>query len=141
MALVIFPTENWDSYASISDINDLFSKYVKDTSNWDNLTDTQKEIYLRQNTLLIKNKIGQLDETSEADFEIKLALTYLTAYSIGKDMLNADGDENIKVIDISGTIRKEYFTKGKKSNDFPAIVKEILQPYGYGIAGFRLERS
>ena len=140
MALIIYDTDNWDSYISLTDAEDLVTSYIIDTSTWDALDDTVKEKYLRQATMLIKSRIT-LKEGDTTD-NLKLATVYLAVFSIAKDMTQSDGKDNLKIIEIDGAIKKEFFTKGKSSNQFPDIVTQLLQEYNYTSSStFKMERS
>jgi hypothetical protein len=63
MALTIYPEDNFDSYVSLADADTYAPLYILDTTNWDALSDTQKEFYLRQATYLIKPKITDPDSS------------------------------------------------------------------------------
>ena len=95
MALVIFPNEGWNSYLDLVEVENLYNEYIINRENWDILSDIQKELYIKQATLLIKNKINDIEVV---DDNIKLALVYLINYSLDKDMTNSDGNENVKVL-------------------------------------------
>jgi len=141
MALIVYPEANYDSFLGVEEADDIVVKYATNTRGWDNLSSEKKELYLRQSTLLIKNKINETTE-SETPFNLKLAVVYLSLFSIDKDMTNEDGSSNIKVLEVDGALKKEYFTKGKKSNSFPSIVSELLSEFGFRSAGaFRVERG
>ena len=88
--------------------------------------DTDKEILLRQSTLLIKNKIT-LPDTLEGD--LQLATAYLSNSSVSVEMTTPDGNENVKVKEIDGVVKTEYFTKGSDSNSFPDLVNLLLGQY------------
>jgi len=141
MALIVYPETNWNSYISLEDAETLISDRVLDTSSWDLLDNTTKEKYLLQSTLLIKNKIDSITY-SETPYNLMLAVIYLATYSVGKDMTTNVGDDNVKVLEIDGAIKKEYFTRGKKSNSFPSIASELLIEFGFRSSGtFSIERS
>jgi len=138
MGLTVFPLDNYDSFSSLVDADTLIASMVSD-NGWSTLTDPQKEAYLRQSTLLIRTKID-LPDTLEDD--LKLACLHLSTYSIGKDMLNNDGKDNIKRKSVDGVAETEYFSKGSASNSFPSIVRTLLYNYGLLPKGtFRMERA
>ena len=126
MALIIYPEENYNSYVSVADALTIAGDFI--TDSFTALTEAMKEKYLKQSTLLIKLKI---DEALISDVtNLQLATVHLANYSIGKDMLNADGGDNVQRLKIDGAIEKEYFSKGKKSNIFTDIVASLLGEYG-----------
>lgn len=130
MALIIYPDLNWDSYISLADAEALLLTSVFDLTKWNALTTTQKEVLLRQASLSIKLSITDPEELS-TPLDLQLATVYLTDYSISNSLIDSNGKENLKRIKIDGAIEKEYFTKSKKSNSFPDLVKTLLQTYGY----------
>jgi hypothetical protein len=143
MALTIYPTENWDSYVSEVDADALISANLIETSSWGALTSQHKEIYLKTATRAIKLKITD-PEASETPDDLALATVLLANYSIGRDMTNSDGKENLKRIKIDGAIEKEFFSSGgaKKSNAFPDDVIALLGQFDYQSANsFTLDRS
>jgi len=131
MALVVYPTTDWDSYVSLIDAEAILLNIILDLATWNALTDPQKEFYLRQATQLIKLKITDPEETSTPS-DLELATCHLAYYSIGKDMTTSDSSStNVKVLKIAGAIEKEYFSKGVATNTFPDIVKQLLIQYDY----------
>jgi len=139
MALIIFPLNDYDSFSTLADAELIVSNMVGDNTSWTGLTDPQKEAYLRQSTLLIRNKI---DLPSDLESDLKLGCVHLSVHSIGLDMLNSDGKDNIKRKSIDGAVETEFFTKGQRSNAFPSIVNTLLSQYGLTTDGtFRLERA
>lgn len=143
MALIIYPTEDWDSYLTVADAEVLMGKHILDMSTWNALSDPHKEIYVRQASLLIKTKITD-PETTETPDDIELATAYLANYSVGKTMTNSDDSGNLKSKRIEGVIAKEWFSANKASNAFPDVVADLLAPYGYvgyGASTLKIERS
>ena len=141
MALVIYPTDDYTSFCSIADADTLLTANLPATQHatWDDLSDANKEIYLRQATILIKPRIT-LPSTLEDDLE--LACAYLANYSIAIDMTNSDGKDNLQELGIDkGTIKKVWFSKGAASNSFPNIVQVLLGQYGYSASSLKIERK
>jgi len=134
MPLIIYPVEGWDSFCSESDCTDILELNVPPSQLVDYLAldIPTREIYLRQATILIKQKIT-LPDTLEDD--LKTACAYLANYSIGKDMTNSTSDNNIKVDEVVGVVKTEYFSPNKSSNSFPSIVNSLLKQYGLQSGG------
>lgn len=141
MALIIYPTSGWDSYVSLADAETIVTNNIISPASWNALTNAQKELYLKQSTTLIRLKITDpLTLTTPSDLE--LATVYLSINSIGIDMMDSDGKENLKRIKIDGAIEKEYFTKSDSSNKFPDIVEALLSQFIYSGSGtFSLNRA
>lgn len=136
--MTIYPTDGWNSFCSVADANTIMAETI-DPSAWNALTEAQKEAYLKQASLLIKLRIQPPDELEE---DLKTATVYLANYSIGKDMTNNSGDDNVKRLSIDGAIEKEYFTKGARSNAFPSLVTQLLAQYGLvSGASFKIARA
>ena len=128
--LIIYPTDLYDSFVSLADAETILTNNVPSSqlTDWNNLLDSDKEIYLRQATLLIANKIT-LPATLEDN--LKRATTYLALHSVGKVMTANDGKTgNIKRKRVEGVIDTEYFNAGQDSNSFPEIVTLLLKDYG-----------
>lgn len=141
MSLIIYPTDSFNSYVSLADAEILITDNVVSHSAWDALTNTQKELYLKQATTLIRLKI-QDPYVDVTPFDLQLATAYLAVSSIAVDMTESDGKDNVKRIKIEGAIEKEYFTKSEKSNSFPDIVEALLSAYVYtNSSSFTLARA
>ena len=127
MALIEYPNDNYDCFITLADCNDFLASNMigSQRTAYDALGDADKEIYIRQATNLIKNKIT-LPDTLEDD--LKHATAYLVNYSIGKDMVSHSNDGNVKSkkVDI---IETEYFSQTKNDNDFPEIVDSLLSGF------------
>jgi hypothetical protein len=141
MALIIYPATGWNSYVSLTDSETIVTDNVINPASWNALTDAQKELYLKQSTTLIRLKITD-PQTDEAPDDLELATVLLSVDSIGKDMNDSDGKENLKRIKIEGAIEKEFFTKGDSSNKFPDIVESLLSQFVYkSTSSFQLMRA
>ena len=141
MALTIYPTDNYDAFISIVDCDTYLTSNIIGSQRilYDALIDSDKEIYIRQATTLIGQRIT-LPDTLEDD--LKAATAYLVNYSVGLDMTNANKSSNVKVKNIVGVISTEYFASGAASNAFPDIVTSFLSTYGLlARSSFVLDRS
>jgi len=130
MALVIFPLLNYDSFISLADAEIYIANNIP-TSNktgWTAIEENaDKEIFLRQSTTLIKQKITL---PAENNSDIQAATCYLAVESVGKDMTNEDGSEFVKKKRYEGYMETEYFhPKADSSNDFSDIVEGFLKEY------------
>ena len=141
MSLILYPTVGYDALVSVVDCDAFLALNVvtAQRASYSLLSDTDKEVYIRQATTLIASKIT-LPSTLEKD--IQDATSYLVNASIGIDMLSADKSSNIKVKDIVGVVSTEYFATGRASNSFPDIVSILLTQYGLSAHNaLTLERS
>lgn len=129
MALIVYPSTGWDAFVSLADCNTILTNTVPSSQlvAWTALSDIDKEVYIRQSTMLINAQITPPD-TLEQD--LKTATSYLSNFSIDTDMTNEDGSDNVKVKEIVGVVKTEYFTKSEdKSNEFPDIVVSLISQY------------
>lgn len=126
--LIIYPLDNYDSFCSLADAETLITNNIPATQHtaWDALTDPDKEILLRQSTLLIKNYITL---PVDLENELKLATVYLANSSVNVDMTGDDGKSNIKSKEIVGVVKTEFFGRGNDSNSFPEMVTMLLSKY------------
>jgi hypothetical protein len=128
--LVIYPTTNYDSLCSLDSANTIITNYFQASqrARWEALDDADKESLLRQSTLLIEQKVGELPSTLEIN--LQRATAYLANHSIGKDMTNESNTGNVKIKEITGVVKTEFFNPSEdKSNDFPDIVTSLLAVY------------
>jgi len=141
MSLILYPTENYDTFISIINCDTLLTANVIGSQReaYANLIDTDKEIYIRQATTLIKNDIT-LPYTLEDD--LQLATAYLVNHSVGIVMTNGDKSSNVKEKEIDGVVRTVYFSPNSDVNDFPDICQSLLSQYdGASDGSFVLERA
>lgn len=138
--LIEYPNTDYDTLCSLVDAETLILNNIPTAQHtgWDALVDTDKEILLRQSTLLIKNKIT-LPNTLEAD--LKLATAYLANSSVSVDMTANDGKDNVKVKEIVGVVKTEFFSKSEDSNNFPDIVTMLLNQYQISSTGSSIRFS
>jgi len=142
MALIIYPTTDYDSFCSLADADTLITANVPAAQHilWDALDDADKEVELRQATLLIKNKIdlpGMLED------DLKLACALLANSSTGTDMADSDGKTgNVKSKEIVDVVKTEYFGRSKSNDEFPNMVNLLLSQYQVkSSSSFTFERS
>ena len=142
MALIIYPATNYDSFSTVADATSFLTLNLPASqfAGWTALaTDAEREVYLRQATRLIKSKIV-LPATLEDD--LKEACIYLANYSIDIDMTNSDNSSNVKVDEVVGVVKTEYFTPNQSTNSFPDVVDSLLKQYGkVSTSSFRFERA
>jgi len=142
MALTIYPNIDYDSFCSLADAELLIVANVPAAQHtlWDALTDPNKEVQLRQATLLIKNKI-QLPGTLEDDLQLACAL--LANSSTGTDITDSDGKTgNVKSKEIVDVVKTEYFGRSKGNDEFPNMVNLLLSQYQVkSSSSFTFERA
>lgn len=142
MALTVYPTTDYDTFCSLADAETIVSDNIPSAqhTSWDDLTDENKEVELRQATILIKNKVT-VPPTLEND--LKLACVYLANSSVGTVMTDNDGTTgNVKTKDIVGVVRTEYFGRSEDNDSFPNIVNLLLSQYEVASgSSFSFERS
>lgn len=126
--MIIYPNTDYDTFCLVADADTILNNNVPSSqlTAWNNLTTTDKDIYLRQATLLISNKIT-IPDTLESN--LKKATAYLAWYSVGKDMTTTSSDSNVKVDEVVGVVKQEFFAPSRSENDFPDIVTMLLSSY------------
>lgn len=135
MALILYPLSDYDAFTSVLDCDSILVNNVigSQREGYDALDNTDKEIYIRQASLLIKQKIT-LPDALEND--LKIATAYLVNHSVGVNMLNEDKKSNIKSKEIVDVVKTEYFGRGEDSNSFPDIVESLLDQYSSVTSSF-----
>jgi len=141
MALTIYPNTGYDTFCLLADAETLILNNIPSSQHatWDALLDADKEILLRQSTLIISGRITLPDALEDA---LQLATAYLANFSAGVNMVDTDGKSNIKVKDIVGVVKTEYFSRSKENNALPDIVEMLLKPYSIvSINSFEFSRA
>ena len=154
MALVIYPTTDYDTFCSLADAETIILNqipYEQRKDKWsaiaditDDLTaDEQKEVLLRQATLLIKQEIGTVGLPETLENDLKVATAFLANHSISVDMQNEDGSGNIQEKRIEGVVTTKYFNpREDNSNDLPDVIVSLISQYkSSGSSSFTFSRS
>ena len=116
MALIEYPTTGWDTFCSLANAEALLLANVPSAQRtaWDALIDADKEIILRQATIMIRTSITlSTDLPLTLDPDLQLATAYVANSSVGIDMLTSDKSSNVKV--------KEVGVGGLKPFDLNAV--------------------
>ena len=129
MSWIIYPTTNYDSFCLLADADIILTNYLQTSQlvAWTALSDADKQTLLRQSTLLIEQKVEELPTALEIN--LQRATAYLANFSIAKDMTNEDKSSNVKIKEITGIVKTEYFNPSEQSNTFPDIVLSLLSVY------------
>ena len=141
MSLILYPTTGYNAFISLADCDTFLLENVIGSQRalYDALVDSDKEIYIKQATMFIKQDIT-LPDTLEQDLQD--ATAYYVNYSIGVDLVANDKDSNVKVDEVVGVVKTEYFTKSKEVNSLPEICQKLLSQYDVVVDGvFTFERS
>lgn len=144
--LIVYPATSWNSFSSLADANTIVLEeipYAQRKDNWDSITDIagdltadqQKEVLLKQATRDIKLRLGD-NLPSTLEYDLQLATVLLANHSVNIDMSNEDGSSNIKIEEVTGAVKTEYFKPSEdKSNDLPDNVEQLLQQYDLKSSG------
>lgn len=128
--MIIYPLEDYDTFCLLADAETILINNIPSSQRtaWDLLADIDKEILLRQSSILIETKIVK---PSTLESNLQKACAILANYSADKDMTNSDGKGgNVKVKEIVGVVSTTYFNASKDSDSFPSIVSSLLKNYG-----------
>lgn len=133
MAVTLYPATGWDSFVEEAEASTILLNNVPTAQqvDWVALAVGQREVYLRQATLVIKGKIT-LPETLE--YDLKLATAYLANYSIGKDMVD-DGEKSYIKREKIDDLETEYFSPRDADNELPDLVINLLAQYEVSSSG------
>lgn len=63
MALILYPTDGYDSFITTAQATDVIAKYTLDSAVWVALSELDKEAYLRISFKLIENGLPLMPET------------------------------------------------------------------------------
>jgi len=125
MALVVYPSDNFDSFVSLSEANTIIAENVFDTEEWDEIADNKKEVLLRQATDTIKSFINLKGD--EDTYKLKKAVALLAEYSIEQ----SKKETNLKREAVAGVYEKEYYEVSNKNIDniIPTFIRNLLKDY------------
>lgn len=126
MALIIYPTDSYDSFCSVADADTIITNNVPESETWLALDPAKKEVYLRQATETVKGSVLCLPDTLEDD--LKKATVYTANYSITTPTAVDSGKGNIKKKTIVDVVETEYFY-ATKANELPENVVKLLEKY------------
>lgn len=126
MALIIYPLDNYDSFSTVADADTIITNNVPDSVAWLALTESKKEVYLRQATETVKGSVLCLPDTLEED--LKKATAYTANYSITTPTATDSGKGNVKIKEIVDVVKTEYFY-ATKANSLPDNVVKLLEQY------------
>ncbi len=135
MALIVYPDTNNDAFCSLADANTLITANIPSTQRtaWEGLADPDKEIIIRQSTILLRQKITA---PTTLEDNLKLACAYLSNHSVGIDMTKKTTSNNVKKKSIAkGAVATEFFGETQDSNAFPSIVTALISTYGVTSGG------
>ncbi len=130
MALILYPAENWDSFASVEAADIIIGGFVDD-GGYLTLDEAGKEAILRQTALQIKLcKNITLPATLESDLEV--AQCYLVTYAMTVNMLAYDPNGRAVTGESVGEISVSYDASYKSgdASSFPPMTESLLNQYG-----------
>jgi len=129
MALVVYPTNGFDSFVSLEEANSIISENVFNTEEWDGLADNKKEVLLRQATDTIRWFVRLKGE--EDTYRLKKATALLAEYKLGEDKK----ETNLKREAVAGVYEKEYYEVSNKNIDnvIPAYVRSLIKDCSFAV--------
>ena len=132
MALILYPQDNWDSFASVSAADIIIGGFVTSAGQtaYLALDEAGKEAILRQTALQIKLCPSMvLPDTLENDLEV--AQCYLTVHALTTDMLAFDSNDKAITSERVDTLAVTYDVDKKGSNaEFDNMTSALLAQYG-----------
>ena len=164
MALIIYPTTDYDSFISVVDADTIITNNSVQSVTWLALTEAEKEVYLRIATTRILNAVstdttnsdGYLDETVYVAVDsclpksCALMAVHDLVYGLSSEINPNTGlVTKEKVGDLEVQYAHGFPNKrvsGRVSNPYPSSVRPCLESYGAtglsgGITQVTLERK
>ena len=154
MALIIYPTADYDSFVTVADATTVIAAYTLHSATWIVLTTAEQEVYLR---IAARNIIDHVDQEENpfpdpmtdcvADAQALMAINdvvYGFSASIAAEETGATKKEKV------GTLEVEYYDTKKSSgiSMVPTLAVPCLEALGYvftpnidGLAQLTLGRS
>lgn len=132
MALIVYPTANWDSFNSEADATTKITGFAASEGKtaYLALDEAGKEAILRQTALQIKLCPSiVLPDGIESD--LALAQCYLTVHALSVDMMSYDANSNAITSEKVGSLAVSYNSHKKGSNSaFDTMTQALLKQYG-----------
>jgi hypothetical protein len=145
MALIVYPTDNYDSFVSLEDATTAIGTYSLQSPNWLALSTTDQEIYLR---IAFRNIIDNTDPEvfpiGDIDSCVATAQSLMASQDVYYGLSIQDGSDKVGAIkkEKALSFETEYY-ESKNGRAFtprvPAIAVACLSSIGYvfptGIGG------
>ena len=132
MALIVYPTDDWDTFIDVTESDSIITGMVQNdnTRAYLTLQVDQKEAVLRQTATQIRLCSNiTLPEDNEGD--LQLAQCYLTVHAMGVDMTAYDPNEKAVTYEKVGSLATAYQAGMKgSSTDFDSMTSSLLRQYG-----------
>jgi len=138
--LIIYPDEHYDSFLSVANCTTLSDRYITGNKFGSLATDVEKEVILRQASLMIAQCPNIVLPTT-VDSILAMATMYLVNHALEFDMVSYDPTDNAVASETAGAVSISYFEGQKNGNEsFPPIVSTLLKPFGCssGSSGFKM---
>lgn len=132
MALIVYPTTDWDSFVSVTRADTIIGGFVQDAgaTAYIALTETEKEAILRQTALQIQLCNG-IVLPDDIEYSLEYAQCYLTTHALETDMITYDPTADSVTSEAVDTLAVSYDVNRKEGNDtFPPMVTKLLSRYG-----------
>jgi|GEM_PF-4144607 hypothetical protein len=137
MALIVYPAEFYDTFVSISVANGYIGKYSPFNTNWNAVSDTNKEVLLRLATDRINAVIDSslLEESDCIKKSCSLMAVRDLVFEISSS-INANNGlvSKEKVGDIEVNYQHKSRANGRETNPFPSSVVVCLNSYGASLS-------
>ena len=137
MSLIIYPTEDYDSFVSILDADSYIQSYSVQSLGWIALTDEQKEVYLRIATKRILD-IVDIDLLFDTNDCIARSCSLMAIHDLVYE-ISSSVNPNTGVVSKEkvGDLEVNYYhgntqsrVMGRNTNPFPSSVKTCLNDLG-----------
>jgi hypothetical protein len=136
MALIVYPTPNYDSYISVVDADDVIKTLTVWDTQWTVLTTDQKETYLRIAFRHI-NQYTEIDiDSSNYDACLAEAQAIIAANDVANSISAGASDQVTGAIKKQkvGQVEREFYdtTKTQRTTTMvPDIARPCLEKFGY----------
>ncbi len=140
MAMVVYPTESYDSFITVAEADTTILKYTLNTASWEALSDSNKEAYLRIAFSVIVDGLEDIPDDPVSD-----CLKGSQALNAVHDLLNGVSNplsiESAVKKEEAGQVKVEYFepASAKVSDSYihPLSIKCLSDlEYNFPLSGF-----
>ncbi len=131
MALIIYPTADYDSFISVADCETTSDAYIYGNKFSQLATVEGKEAILRQTCLSIR-QCNNIVLPADIESNLEVAQVYLVEQALTINMIAYDANEGAIIEEHAGAVGASYDSSKKAADNsaFPPMVSNLLSTYG-----------
>jgi hypothetical protein len=145
MALIVYPTEDYDSFVSVADATTIIGNLTLYSSEWGALDLSEQEAYLRIASQVITDGLTTIPADPVPQC-LKNSQALIAIHDVVNGISKPLTIESVVKKQKAGSVEIEYFepnSTGTTNNRIPSLAATCLEGLGYEfpISGFGLKRA